>query len=98
MSGSTINGAGNFGCANSSYYTWIYTSILDDILPRYVVTMRLKNIRGAGNYGTVKILCARPEIDDTVTLVNVGGSFNYSNPSPYVVGSKLRFNLTFKRA
>lgn len=95
MNGKTINGATSFGCANPAYFTWIYTNELDTIESEYAFTMRLKNIRGNGNLGTVKAICARLEIDDTVTLVNVGGSFAYNSPNPYVVGSKLRYRLKY---
>jgi hypothetical protein len=95
MNGKTINGAGAFGCANPAYYTWIYTTELDAIESEYSFTMRLQNIRGNNNFGTIKAICARLEIDDTVTLVNVGGSFTYENPVPYVVGAKLRYRLKY---
>lgn len=97
FSGKTVNGATAYGCNNPSYFTWIYTDTLDVILARYSFVMKLDVIRGSGNLGTVKILCAKLEEDDTVTVGPVGGSFTYGNPTPYVVGSQLRYSLQFNR-
>jgi hypothetical protein len=95
FTGKTINGFAGRGC---NVFTWINTTALDTIKKRYILNMQLAVIQGYGNLGTVQILCARPEDDDTVTLLPTpGGSFTYSDPSPYVVGTKVRYPLRFKR-
>lgn len=98
FAGKTVNGATSFGCSNPSYFSWIYTDTLDVILRRYSFVMKLDRIRGNSNAGTVKILCAKLELDDTVTVGPVGGSFTYGDPTPYVVGAQLRYSLQFNRA
>ena len=94
MSSLTITGQNTFGCNDPAHATFIFTPLLDVIKSRYVLTMRLKTIRGQGNYGTVKILCAKPD----GSLIAVGGSFTYGSPSPYTVGKSVRYNLGFNRA
>jgi ferredoxin len=96
FTGKTINGHTGRGC---NIFTWINTTALDTIKNKYILNMRLAVIMGSGNLGTVQILCARPEIDDTVTLMPTpGGTFTYTDPDPYVVGTSVRYPLRFRRA
>jgi hypothetical protein len=95
FSGKTINGYTGRGC---NLFTWITTDKLDVIKYKYLLEMRLAVIMGSGNFGAVEFLCARPEDDDTVTLLpDPGGSFTYGNPTPYVVGTTVRYPLRYRR-
>lgn len=95
MAGKTLNGIDGRGC---NVFTWINTPQLDAIKSRYLLVMRLAQINGSGNYGTVQILCAKPEDDGTVTIATApGGQFTYANPTPYQVGVSVRYPLRFRR-
>ena len=96
MVGKTINGIAGRGC---TVFTWIHTPLLDAIRSRYLLVMRLAQKNGSGNYGTVQILCAKPEDDGTVTIATApGGQFTYANPTPYQIGVSVRYPLRFRRA
>ncbi len=95
MAGKTVNGIGGRGC---NVFTWIYTPQLDAIRSRYLLVMRLAQKNGYGNYGTVQILCAKPEDDGTISIATApGGQFTYGNPAPYQVGVSVRYPLRFRR-
>ena len=95
MAGKTVNGIDGRGC---NVFTWITTPQLDAIKNRYLLVMRLAQINGSGNYGTVQILCAKPEDDGTVTIATApGGQFTYGNPTPYQFGVSVRYPLRFRR-
>ncbi len=93
--GKTINGVTGRGC---NVFSWINTAQLDTIKTHYLLQMRLAIIQGYHNLGSVQFLCARPEDDGTVTLMPTpGGSFTYSDPNPYTVGTTVRYPLHFVR-
>jgi hypothetical protein len=54
--------------------------------------MTLAEIKGFGNFGTVKFVCVCIA-DGVATLGDIGGDFTYSNPDPYVVGARLDYRV-----
>jgi hypothetical protein len=59
--------------------------------------MTLAEIKGFGNYGTVQFVCCCVAAG-LVTMGDIGGSFTYGNPSPYVVGSRLDYRVVVSAA
>jgi hypothetical protein len=59
--------------------------------------MTLAEKNGSGNFGTVQFVCVCIA-DGVATLGEVGGSFTYGNPSPYVVGSRLDYRVVVSAA
>ena len=94
LAGGTVDGLLGREC---SVFTTIATPLLDAARPTIVLTMRLAEQRGYGNYGTVAILCIRPDAGGTATILPVpGGQLTYGNPYPYLIGAAHRYQLRFR--
>ena len=91
LSSGTVSGLAGRGC---SVFSTIVTPLLDEKRSIIVLTMRLAEQRGYGNYGTVAILCARPDAGNGATILPLpGGQFTYGDPTPYVIGAERRYRL-----
>ena len=94
LAGGTITGLDGRGC---SVFSTIATPLLDTARSTIVLTMRLAEQRGYGNYGTVAILCIRPDLSGAATILpEKGGQFTYGDPTPYVIGAEHRYRLQFQ--
>ena len=95
LAGGTVDGLSGRGC---SVFSTIATPLLDSARSTIVLTMRLAEQRGYGNFGTVAILCLRPDAGGGSTILpDPGGQFTYGDPTPYVIGAEHRYQLRVQR-
>ena len=93
--GKTINGLTGRGC---SIFDYFYSSVLDTTRTSHRLSMKLEQIKGFGNMGSVQFLCSTEDTTSITLATTPGGSFSYGSPTPYVVGAVVDYNIAVKDA